>query len=730
MSTLEVAVFSLVGAFLAFVILFMYYSFKLASFLRGRISNLLEAVCSPLVALSVLLVVIGMYDLSFKPLLDLAGLIVFLIAVFLIVAGEFNRGRLAQRIAGISMFKAGFMTPYGKYYFIGIVVLVFLGVPASIVNAIILRPDWLIVFVLCVLTFAFANLSIGARKYFLSIKPSVAAITATEEKALLRDDVRVLRTYADMTNSFLAATLPLSGIESLRGALSRCAAEHNILKGCEITNEGVLKTNGVMKTLDEISEGESISELYDAFSTLNSMFIDLYSTIASYDRAAEMILEVMAAEIKLHGEVLGSAGVPLGKHNELLYEYGILMYLPEGMATHDKAKTFAFMLLKDLLEPILRRCKRETIKTIRDRLREIIEKKPMIIGVKIADDGTVDLSNLYRGIEGLPAEESIREVISMSSDVMRICLHIVQKDIVFRLMKEIIENAFRLTLLEKVPSEFELLPTFSEIIKVIPDGMLEKEKLALLSKEELERKVGERTAELETAYRELKAVDRMKDEFLSTTSHELKTPLTSIRSFLQLMNSGELGKITKRQKNAMEIIHKELGRLGGSIDKILEVSRLESGRMKPKMENLQLADIIQDTVKRMRPLAKQKRIILTQKIAELPLIRGDEEQLTEVMTNLIDNAIKFTPEGSRVAIDARKKKENILVEVKDTGIGLARRDMPQLFAKFFQAEHTVPGAGLGLSICKTIVETHGGKIRVESRLGEGSTFFVTLPIKK
>jgi len=238
-----------------------------------------------------------------------------------------------------------------------------------------------------------------------------------------------------------------------------------------------------------------------------------------------------------------------------------------------------------------------------------------------------------------------------------------------------------------------------------------------------------RTSAEKTAAK-LRAIDRMKDEFLSMTSHELKTPLTPVRSFLQLMKSGNLGKITRKQREALAIISTEIERLGGSIDKLLQISRLESKKIKLKMRNLQLADIIQNTVKKVEPAAKQKRIALTQKIAKLPMIRADGELLAEVLNNLVDNAIKFTPEGGRVTVEAKRERGNILVMVTDTGIGIAKKDMPKLFTKFFQVDHSVPGTGLGLSICKKIVLEHGGRIWAKSRLGGGSTFFFTLPVKK
>lgn len=550
------------------------------------------------------------------------------------------------------------------------------------------------------------------------------------EKTIFKKHVILLEIYAELTNRLLSRMVLICDIKAIKKIFDKCVEDHPILKGCWL-KENTINADAVLNNLGGMSEEESEPKLLKAFSSLTSGFIDLYATITSHDRATAMAVTVIReVGIERHDGILGRVGVPLGKYEEILYERGILLHLPSGIATHGKAKTFAFMVFKDILESLLRQCTPETIEVIRDRLRELIEREPMIVGVKIADDGTVDLSKFYGGIEGLPAEKSVEEVISTSSAVMKVCFPIIQKDIGFGLVKKTTENVVYSKIFKKMPKEFDLLATFLEISEAMPDGVLEKEKLAFLSKEELERRVRERTAELEKAYRELKALDRMKDEFLDMTSHELKTPLTSVNSFLQLMGSKKLGKITKKQENAVKTISQELKRLRGSIDKILDTSRLESGRIKPEMKNLQLAEPIRNTVKSMKLLANQKRITLTQKIAELPLIKGDEWQLTELMANLIDNAIKFTPEGGRVTIEAIKKKDNILVEVKDTGIGIAKKDMPKLFTKFFQVEHSVPGAGMGLRICKIIVEAHGGRIGVKSRLGKGSTFFVTLPIKK
>jgi len=235
--------------------------------------------------------------------------------------------------------------------------------------------------------------------------------------------------------------------------------------------------------------------------------------------------------------------------------------------------------------------------------------------------------------------------------------------------------------------------------------------------------------ELKRAYEELEALDLLKDEFLAMTAHELKTPLTSMHSLARQMSDRDLGELNEKQEKALGIISRGVERLGGSIEKILEISRLESGRMELNKEKIQLASLIQDVVEQMKPMARLKKITLTQRITKLLSIEADERRMGTVLTNLIENAIKFTPEGGEVTVEAKQKGNKVLVQVRDTGIGIAKKDFPKLFTKFFQVDHTKSGAGLGLSICRMLVEAHGGKIRCESEVGKGSTFSFTLPVK-
>jgi len=243
------------------------------------------------------------------------------------------------------------------------------------------------------------------------------------------------------------------------------------------------------------------------------------------------------------------------------------------------------------------------------------------------------------------------------------------------------------------------------------------------------RELKQKVKELERAYEELKALDRMKDEFLAMTAHELKTPLTPMLSLVRQVLDRNLGKINEKQEKALRIVSRGAERLRSSIEKILEISKLESGLVKLNKEKIQLAPLIQDMVEQMKPLARLKKITITQRITKLPPVDADRMRMATVLTNLIENAIKFTSGGGKVTVKAGQKGNRILVQVRDTGIGIAKKDLPKLFTKFFQVNHTKPGPGLGLSICKRLVEAHGGKIRCESKLGKGSTFSFTLSVK-
>lgn len=246
--------------------------------------------------------------------------------------------------------------------------------------------------------------------------------------------------------------------------------------------------------------------------------------------------------------------------------------------------------------------------------------------------------------------------------------------------------------------------------------------------EGLEQTVTERTAELREANRELERASRHMSEFLTMVSHEFRTPLTSIITFTELLLGDE--RLKPRQRENLVDVLESSQHLLDMINDLLDLSRLEAGRVKLFKEVLDVQDLIRDVARTVHPLTEKKGIELgVEPALELPLVHADGLRVTQILMNLMGNAIKFTPEGGRIRVTARAANEMVEVAVSDTGIGIAPEEQSLIFEAFRQAgRHRPEGSGLGLALARSLVELHGGRISVESRLGEGATFTFTLPI--
>jgi PAS domain S-box-containing protein len=227
-------------------------------------------------------------------------------------------------------------------------------------------------------------------------------------------------------------------------------------------------------------------------------------------------------------------------------------------------------------------------------------------------------------------------------------------------------------------------------------------------------------------------IDRMKTEFVSTVSHELRTPLSSIKGSLHLLLSDPGLQLDDTQRRLIDISVKNTDRLIRLINNILDVSKIEAGRMTLELGSFRPAEFITMAVEGIRGFADSRGVGLVQEVPDdLPALQVDFDRMVQVVTNLLSNAIKFSPVGGRVTVAARDLGGEVEIRVIDQGRGIAPQDMGRLFHKFQQLDGStvreVGGTGLGLAICRGIVEEHGGRIGVESQLGAGATFIVTLP---
>lgn len=228
---------------------------------------------------------------------------------------------------------------------------------------------------------------------------------------------------------------------------------------------------------------------------------------------------------------------------------------------------------------------------------------------------------------------------------------------------------------------------------------------------------------------ERKEMERMKDEMISAVSHEMHTPLTAMMGFTEFLLENEVDR--EQQKQCLRTIYKETERLSELINNFLQLQRLKASMVKFRIAPVPVGLLLADAASLYAAASKQHRIVV-ECPPELPPIRGNEEQLYQVLSNLISNAIKYSPEGGDVTVGARGEADSVTIWVKDQGMGISPEFQEKIFERFFRVDNTdrrkVGGAGLGLTLVREIVAAHGGRVWVESALGAGSTFYVSLPV--
>jgi signal transduction histidine kinase len=234
---------------------------------------------------------------------------------------------------------------------------------------------------------------------------------------------------------------------------------------------------------------------------------------------------------------------------------------------------------------------------------------------------------------------------------------------------------------------------------------------------------------------QFKELDRMKSDFIATVSHEFRTPVTSINMSVDILDQQLLGPLTPKQKELVSAAKEDCYRLTKLARELLQLSKLESGRVQVRDEPLAMHEVVEATLRPLRIQFQEKKVALESSVpSSLPQIVADEQQLSWVITNLVTNALKYTDAGGTVSVLGSAAPGEIRLEVRDTGVGIAREHMDRIFDKFVQVRNaagSTPGSvGLGLAIAKEIVEMYGGRIWVESEVGQGSTFAFVLPTRR
>jgi len=248
------------------------------------------------------------------------------------------------------------------------------------------------------------------------------------------------------------------------------------------------------------------------------------------------------------------------------------------------------------------------------------------------------------------------------------------------------------------------------------------------------RELSEKNRQLEESFAKLKELDRLKSNFLATMSHELRTPLTSVIGYSEMMLEGLGGPLTAEQREYLSIIMEKGENLLQLITSILDISKIEAGRVRLVLSEVEVGQLLKDAVATILPLARKKGLKVSCEPAPALRLSGDREKLRQCLINLASNAVKFTPAGGTLTVYSEVLPgEKVALRVTDTGIGIADEHLDRIFDVFYQVDGSSTreygGAGLGLAIVKSFAEAHGGQITASSRPGAGSTFSLVLPLR-
>ena len=248
------------------------------------------------------------------------------------------------------------------------------------------------------------------------------------------------------------------------------------------------------------------------------------------------------------------------------------------------------------------------------------------------------------------------------------------------------------------------------------------------------QEIQEKSHQLETANERLKELDRLKSDFVSNVSHELRTPLTAIKGAVDLLLREVPGPLNENQAHYLSRVRSNTQHLAGLINDLLDLSKIEEGKIQLDAGRVSLGGLLHEVMETVKPMAAEKPVLLEVDVPEpSALVWADRDKITQVLMNLIGNAIKFTPSDGRIGVStANDRRGWVRVSIRDAGPGIPASEQEKIFEKFYQVTQDggpkPKGTGLGLAISKSLVELHGGKIWVESEPGRGSTFSFTLPV--
>ncbi len=516
---------------------------------------------------------------------------------------------------------------------------------------------------------------IGQKNLISSVKSG----EGEEYKMFLRDDVAILRTYEQLANFFVSRIVPLIGTSSIKELLESRIDKYPLLAGTYMDVDEHLNT----KIMEEVIGKTKMEDLSLAFYELISGLVELYSAFVPWEKATDELRNAMGKATE---------------NNALILEW-----------------VTPIVLFRTVLEPVLRKCRPEDIKEV------AIMVNRGNIGIKINKEGRIDIAEIYGEY---PEKNRVDFIIQKFLDALHKIRPIAQQSIGKDNTNSMITANFR-----KMSTDMKERLYGEGLIEKLPGGILEEEKVTLMGREMLIKELAERKKKLEKAYRELAEAElgKMKTTFLDVVAHELRTPLTSIKTYVELLRREKLGKLTKMQKEKLGIMANNVDKLTNLINDMLQIPSIDVKELELRNEKFSAKDIIKEIIEDCKELSDEKEQTVVAKISSTLTLRGDKNLLGKAIKNILVNAIRYTLPLGEIRISARTDGEKVHLKISDSGIGIQEDEIERIFDPFYTGDNENGGMGLGLSIVKNIVESHGGKIWAESKADRGSTFHVLIP---
>ncbi len=416
------------------------------------------------------------------------------------------------------------------------------------------------------------------------------------------------------------------------------------------------------------------------------------------------------------GQILGKElnFYPKGKESKVVQVFTRAREDEEGVIVGFFLSLFDLTKIKEAEEE-LRLTQRALLKALKEseRAREIAEREQVKTRAIIA--------NLGDGL--LVFERSILTLINPSAELF---LGVKKEDVIGKGIVELAEISPFNSLFKIVGKNIKKV--FRATWEIKEDLVLEVSS-GVFSVEGLEG----RFIVLHDVSRE-KLIEKMKTEFVSIAAHQLRTPLSAIKWSLRMILDGDLGELSPEQKEYLERTYQSNERMIDLINSLLNVARIEEGRFVYTLQKIDISQVLKETIEELKSQIKSKKQKLKLKIAKgLPLVLTDPEKIKLVFQNLIENAVKYTPEKGSINIELKSSDKKVFFKIQDTGVGIPKKEQDRIFGKFFRGSNVIKmetqGNGLGLFIVKNIIEAHGGKIWFESEENKGTTFYFEIPIE-